>query len=100
MMCRHCRVTPKSRPRGLCWSCYYAPGVRELYPSTSKYGRRGMGIFRGKVAPATFPTDARPGSEEKIAILAERVRLKQALWHPHDATLAGPVAEALVLQAS
>lgn len=30
------------------------------------------------------PTDARPGSEEKILILCERASLGQALWHPLD----------------
>ena len=38
MLCRHCNRVPSNRPRGLCWSCYYKPGVRDLYPSTSKFG--------------------------------------------------------------
>jgi hypothetical protein len=88
MKCRHCAEAVVSRPRGLCWSCYYTTGVREQYPSTSKYGRRGLGNFSGRGAPATLPTDARPGSLEKIAVLMERVRLRQSLWHPHDATFA------------
>jgi len=89
MSCRHCREAVVSRPRGLCWSCYYRPGVRDLYPSTSKYGRRGVGNFSGRGAPPSAPTDAKPGSEEKILVLMERARLKQSLWHPQDATLAG-----------
>jgi hypothetical protein len=36
-ICRHCRKRPVNRPCGLCWGCYYAPGVKELYPSTSKF---------------------------------------------------------------
>lgn len=36
--CRHCGAPLKSkRIRGLCYPCYYRPGVRELYPSTSKF---------------------------------------------------------------
>ena len=35
------------------------------------------------------PTDALPGSEEKVHVLAQRVQLRQPLWHPLDATLAG-----------
>jgi hypothetical protein len=31
-MCRHCGRREVSRPRGLCWVDYYAPGVRDLYP--------------------------------------------------------------------
>lgn len=31
--CRHCRKSSVTRPRGLCWNCYYKkPGVRDLYP--------------------------------------------------------------------
>ena len=30
-LCRHCSERKVTRPRGLCWKCYYTPGVRELY---------------------------------------------------------------------
>lgn len=30
------------------------------------------------------PTQAEPGSAEKLAVLAERFRKKQAMWHPDD----------------
>ncbi len=33
------------------------------------------------------PTAALPGTPEKVAVLRERARLRQALWHPRDATL-------------
>jgi hypothetical protein len=33
-ICRHCEIKPASRARGLCWCCYYAPGVREKYLKT------------------------------------------------------------------
>ena len=89
-MCRHCQRVRSNRPRGLCWSCYYTPGVRDQYPSTSKYGRRGIGNFNGQAPVPPAPTDAPPGSLEKIAILMQRAQNKQALWHPDDATLAGP----------
>lgn len=84
--CRHCRGGRVSRPRGLCWACYYTPGVREQYPSTSKFAREGVGNrgFRRSLPPP-FPTDALPGTPEKIAVLAERARLGQELWHPEDA---------------
>lgn len=36
-ICRHCRRPSVNRPRGLCWTCYYEPGVRDLFPVTSKY---------------------------------------------------------------
>src|SRR5205807_1227684 len=37
------------------------------------------------IHPAT-PTRALPGTPEKVAVLMERARLGQALWHPQDAT--------------
>ena len=82
--CQHCRRCKASRPRGLCWTCYYTPGVRELYPSTSKFARRGIGNITGNMPLPTCPTVCLPGSAAKVAILAERARLQQALWHPLD----------------
>src|SRR5207253_6730373 len=87
MLCRHCLEGPVSRPRKLCWSCYYTPGVREMYPSTSKFARRGVGDFNGQPSVAVQPTTAVPGSPEKVEILAERARLGLSLWHPHDAPM-------------
>ena len=94
MICRHCQKVKSNRPRGLCWSCYYRPGVRDQYPSTSKYARRGVSDFNGKTAQAALPTNALPGTEEKVAVLAERARLGLSLWHPLDARLSGAVAVA------
>ncbi|MCC6417956.1 MAG: hypothetical protein IT429_06860 [Gemmataceae bacterium] len=87
MLCRHCQKVKSNRPRGLCWSCYYRPGVREQYPSTSKFARRGVDDFNGRTPLPALPTGALPGSEEKIRILIERARQRQSLWHPRDATL-------------
>jgi hypothetical protein len=87
MVCRHCGHPRVNRPRGLCWSCYYKPGLRDLYPSTSKFSVRGPGDFNGRVALPAVPTSAAPGSAEKIAVMQERVRKRQSLWHPLDARL-------------
>jgi hypothetical protein len=73
-----------SRPRWLCWTCYYTPGLRERYPSDSPYARRGQGNVLGNAKPADSPTRARPGSQEKIAVLEQRARDGQDLWHPGD----------------
>ena len=94
MICRHCQKVKSNRPRGLCWSCYYRPGVRDQYPSTSKYARRGVSDFNGKTAQSAQPTNALPGSEEKVAVLAERARLGLSLWHPLDGRLSGAVVMA------
>jgi hypothetical protein len=84
-VCRHCGRSKVNRPRGLCWTCYYAPGVKDLYPSTSKYARRGVGNFNGNAPLAPIPTTAAPGTAEKLEVLAQRARNRQALWHPLDA---------------
>ena len=85
MLCRHCGRVRPSRPRGLCWSCYYTPGVRDQYPSTSKFARRGLEDFNGRVPLPPFPTTAMPGTPDKVAVLEERARMRVALWHPLDA---------------
>ena len=38
--------------------------------------------------PAERPTKARPRSKQKVAVLAKRVAMGQALWHPEDNSLA------------
>src|SRR5206468_11603703 len=96
MLCRHCNRVPSNRPRGLCWACYYTPGVRELYPSTSKFARRGVGNFCGRALPTAVPTAALPGTPEKVAVLEERARTRQDLWHSRDATLDRPLPVALL----
>jgi hypothetical protein len=89
MLCRHCGGHEANRPRGLCWSCYYRPGVRDQYPSTSKFARRGVSDFNGRVALPLLPTRALPGTAEKVAILEQRAQQRQALWHPQDAPAVG-----------
>lgn len=85
-ICRHCKVAKVNRPRGLCWSCYYKPGVREACPSTSKFAQRGIGHAVAMPPLPDQPTKALPGTPEKIAVLVERARRGQSLFHPDDAT--------------
>jgi hypothetical protein len=82
--CRHCGAENVNRPRGLCWSCYYTPGVRQLYPSAAR--PHGHGVTRPHDARPLpdHPTTALPGSPEKIAVLEQRAALGVALWHPLD----------------
>jgi hypothetical protein len=96
MMCRHCHRAKANRPRGLCWSCYYRPGLRELFPSTSKFARRGVMDFYGHTILAHAPTGALPGTPEKVAILEQRARLGVSLWHPLDAALGRAIVAAEV----
>lgn len=70
MLCRHCQVKNANRPLGLCWTCYYKPGVRALYPSTSKYAPKRHGSAHRE------PTEA-----ELDAIIAEQMKCLPAWWN-------------------
>lgn len=82
-ICVHCKQRRVNRPRGLCWSCYYTPGVKDQHPSTSMYARRGIGNKAG-ACPMPEPTQAPPGSLEKIAVLEGRAKAHQSLFSPLD----------------
>lgn len=85
--CLHCGRARVNRPKGLCWSCYYKPGVRELHPSASKYARRGLRDFNGAFRLPTTPTTAIPGTEAKLQVLSQRAERGECLFHDDDATL-------------
>ena len=83
--CRHCLKCVVSRPRGLCWSCWNRTDVRESYPITSKYARRGTGIggFSAGIVPVS-PCPHPQGSPGRIKTLAARAVAGESLWHPGD----------------
>lgn len=65
-----------------------------------EFSTRGRGLpkhsrFYGNwpYPPPDDPTDAAPGSDEKILVLAERYSLGLGLWHPDDRTEHGPGGE-------
>jgi hypothetical protein len=93
MVCRHCGRKEAGRPRGLCWTCYQDPHIRERYSSTSKFGRRGVLDFYGSGGLPAAPTGAQPGSLEKVVVLQQRASRRETLWHPDDA-LCGGVSQA------
>ena len=81
-ICGHCGRAPVSRPRGLCWGCYYSPGVRELHPPRTQ--NTGEADAFGKRPLPPEPTLARPGSPAKVAVLCQRATQRWQLWHPED----------------
>lgn len=99
-LCRHCHRKRVNRPKGLCWVCYYAPGVKERYGHIAPCGRRSDVPDFCRAAPLPEPTPALPGSAEKVAVLADRARKGLALHHPLDAgwTEAGKRVGAMVGQ--
>jgi len=79
IVCLHCGERKKYRGRGLCSSCYERVGSR--YPSS----RRGVpGGANPSPPPPPEPTDAPPGSAEKVRVLIEREARCVGLWHPLD----------------
>jgi hypothetical protein len=86
-VCVRCKVNKPNRPRGLCWHCYYTPGVRERYGPTTVHGRRGIGHNDSGAKPLDprGGTAHPPGSLGRIAVMAERAELGYAILHPDDA---------------
>lgn len=84
MICRNCGRAKVNRPRGLCWTCYYTPGVKDRFPSTSKFARRGVENFYGEAPLAAQTTRAVPGTEDKLLVLIARAERRESLFHPDD----------------
>lgn len=82
--CRNCGGFGAERPRGLCWTCYYTPGIRKRFLSTSKFARRGV---HDDYATRPLPDQAtlcQPGSEGKVAVMEARAAAGEAIFHPGD----------------
>ncbi len=82
--CLHCGIVRHLKPRNLCYSCYYSkPGVRTTYPeSQEKAERRGLQTL-GTVGEAP-PTDAVPGTPDRLAVLEWRAANGLPLWNKND----------------
>ncbi len=87
--CVHCKVGKVNRPRGLCWPCYHIPGVKEQYPSTSMYARRGVSNITGAPKLPSKPTTEPPGTPAKIEVMGARAALGHEVFHPADAKFPG-----------
>lgn len=88
-ICRHCQKMRASKSRQLCYRCFSIPDIRDSYPPNERYGPKGEDFYR-QVPLDPVPCPHPPGSEGKIAVLAERVSRQLALFHPHDATFDRP----------
>lgn len=81
--CQHCLYRSVTRPRDLCYACHADYAVRNLYPV--KFTHQGNGKpGDGRVLPPVA-TESRPGTEQRIAVYAERASKGHSLYHPQDA---------------
>ena len=48
--CRHCKTAKATRPRELCFRCYYTPGLRDLQEMIA----RGLIVREGKRRGAVY----------------------------------------------
>ena len=81
-LCRHCHKRSCVRPRGLCGRCYNDIETRDLYPAQSRYRETN----RVPALPDSATT-ARPGTEEKVAVMAARFAAGRAVFHPDDVSV-------------
>jgi hypothetical protein len=74
----------------MCRSCYdYLQSqaeARRAFAPAGVHGHR-SDVYADAVGGEPEPTDAEPGSEEKLLVLEERCRKKQWLHHPLDRKL-------------
>lgn len=83
--CVHCGRRVGDRPRGLCAACYYVPALRQRYAvRPSKFNAQGSGLVPPTRPPAV-PTEALPGTPEKVEVMRQRLERGEALYHPEDA---------------
>jgi hypothetical protein len=87
--CRECREEATARARNLCWRCYTVPSILAKYPSTRSAGNTNS--YEGprarpgrRYAVPASPTDAQPGSREKIVVMQARLEAGEQLHHPLD----------------
>ena len=78
VQCKHCgNIRTGNRPRGLCWTCYYTPSVRESYPPEKSAAEI---KHESPEAPCPYP----PKSPERLAYLEARAKDGLGLFHPGD----------------
>lgn len=88
-LCQHCKLKWQIKPRGLCYSCYIIPSIKDRYSTKdSRANNRGHGLSIQGIRPMpSTPTVAFPGSPRKIAVLEDRASRGEQLWHPDDLTM-------------
>jgi hypothetical protein len=90
IVCVSCGQTRYPKFQRLCWKCAAKPEIRARHWTDERGGRRGIPDRYGASPPCLLPTDAPPGSEEKILVLMERAANGQSLFHEGDRLIPDP----------
>ena len=92
--CRHCERVLVIYSRRLCRFCWADPEVKSFYPletgMNNQYspGRKAVPDYNRSHDPLPEePTEAWPGSPEKVAVMEERAMSGVSLFHPEDPTV-------------
>lgn len=91
LLCKHCSKYFAQRGRRyLCKGCHEDPEVRKRYEccgnlNTGNRGTAVRGNEQDSSLPLPTPTEALPGTLEKLLVVEERARRGERLWHPDDA---------------
>jgi hypothetical protein len=83
--CKHCAKRKICRARGLCFVCSRTPEIRVRYAPKGRAEGWYGGETRASGRLPAEPTHHPPGSEGKIAVMAERAARGESCFHPQDA---------------
>jgi hypothetical protein len=92
--CRHCNQSRQVYGRGLCRWCWSKADVKVLYDKMPG-GRSSHTLFKHQYRDPPLddqPTEALPGTPEKLAVMHDRARRGKQIFHPGD-----PVIQAWML---
>lgn len=85
--CRHCNRYQTVHSRGLCWTCYRTPGLKDQYPPMPKAEASRLGakasLEKRQAMREEFGTEE-PTDEQLEAMIAEQ-RKKLPRWWKDDA---------------
>lgn len=83
--CLLCGQTKPHKSRNLCLACYQKPESEPLKIETRHRVERNTNAFMEPIGLADHPTEFLPGSEEKMAVMAQRLEDLREIHHPDDA---------------
>lgn len=82
--CLNCRQPRSIDRRGLCKRCYSQASIRSKYPRGMRADSGGRGGNNLIPPIPEDPTDAQPGSNEKMIVMQERIEAGFRPHHPMD----------------